>query len=34
MSIQDAYLYMVVTAFSIFAIAVFGVSIWSKGGKH
>lgn len=34
MSFPDAYLLLVVVAFSTFAVTLGGVSIWSRGGKR
>lgn len=33
MSVQDLYLYMVIAAFAIFGLALFGASIWQQSQK-
>lgn len=33
MSVQDLYLYMVVAAFAVFGLALFGVAVWQQSKK-
>lgn len=33
MSVEDAYLYMVIVAFAVFGLTLFGVAVWQQSKK-